>query len=382
MNKRVLLNCLAIKDSGGISVLEKLLSEIVNSSYDFLICYNKSKNIDSLVKLYETAINFKFIAIESKGYLYRLYYENIVFNNLIKKQNICLVYNFSGSSQFFINVPQITKVHNLLFYCKKINQVYFDKKDYFKWFKEIFIKRILLHRMLEQVKYIEVQSNHVKDYIEDFVDVSKKKFFIKSDIDLKDDTFQKYKGYDFSKKLRFLYIVGPHFESNHKNFREFVQAMIRLKNENFDFEIIITISKEKLNISNFWDKNLNNITCFLGYTSKKELSNEFQANTILISTSVIESLGLHVIEAIQNGILAIVPNEKYSLDVYGNDILKYDLYNVNSLVNTINSIYLKDYNFLKKILLKNQKYLIKNESKKYPNVIEIFNKIIKENCHA
>jgi hypothetical protein len=57
----------------------------------------------------------------------------------------------------------------------------------------------------------------------------------------------------------------------------------------------------------------------------------FQSNTILVSTSIIETLGLHVIEAIQNGVAVIVPNEKYSLSVYGSSVLTYETFNHDSL---------------------------------------------------
>ena len=115
-----------------------------------------------------------------------------------------------------------------------------------------------------------------------------------------------------------------------------------------------------------------------GY-SKDEIKKQFQDNTILISTSIIETLGLHVIESIQQGVLVIVPNEKYSLDVYGNDILTYNLFNIESLYNIIQNIYLQDNNYIKDIILRNQKYLIDNEKTKYKNIENIFNKILKEN---
>lgn len=374
----ILINCFGIQDSGGITVLDKLLLEAERSQYNHLIVCNQNMNIRKLIEKYKNNKNFEFLVIPSKGFLYRLYYENIVFKKIVKEKNIDLIYNFSGSAQFFSSTPQLTKVHNLLFYSKKIDEVYLERKQYTNWLKQIFLKRIVFHNLIKQTNYIEVQSNHVKDYMKDFIDISQKLFFLKSDINVSDNLFLKPKNYDFTKRIKFIYIVGPHFEYLHKNFEDFVKALLVLKKENFNFEIIVTLTKEQLINSNLWDKSLDDKTIFSGYVSKDELKNQFQDNTILISTSVIETLGLHVIEAVQNGILTIVPNEKYSLDVYGNDILTYDLFNSSSLVQCIKNIILLRNNEINDRILKNQQYLIEIENTKYQNIVYIFDEILKD----
>lgn len=376
---KYLINALGISDSGGITVLDNLLSKIYYLKFFFIIICNDNQNINSLLSKYKNYVNFEFITIENINFLKRLYYENIVFRKIIKEKKISLVYNFSGSAQFFLPIPQITKVHNLLFYSKKIDKVYFEKKEYLKWFKQIFLKRIVFHMMLKQTKYIEVQSSHVQEYISDFIDISKKYFFIKSDISFSKDSFSIIKNYDFTKKIRFLFIVGPHFEYIHKNFDDFVKSMILLKEENINFEINITLTKEQLHNSNIWNKELDKNTNFLGYISKDEIKKQFIDNTILISTSVIETLGLHVIEAVQNGIVSIVPNELYSIKVYGKDILTYELFNILSMRDKIKEISLLTNNEIKDTISKNQDFLISNENKKYKNILQIFDKIKKEN---
>ncbi len=375
---KILINSLGIQDSGGITVLDKMLLECIDSKYNYLIICNRNENILNIMSKYKKVKNFEFRLIKNKGFLHRLYFENIIFRNIIKEKNIDLVYNFSGSAQFFSKVPQITKIQNLLFYSKKIDEVYFQKKEYVKWLKQIFLKRIVFHTLIKQTSNIEVQSNHVKEYMGDFIDVSKKKFFIKSDIAIDEKTFESPKQYDFTKKLRFLYIVGPHFEYLHKNFQDFVNGMKLLKENGLNFELVITLTKEQLHNSNLWDNDLDDLTKFLGYTSKEKLKKEFQDNTILISTSVIETIGLHVIEAIQNGILAIAPNEKYSLDVYGSDILTYKLFDAQSLVQTLKNISLMDDNQINDIMKSNQQYLIENERLKLKTVIDVFDIILRE----
>jgi hypothetical protein len=374
----ILINSLGIQDSGGITVLEKFFEEIKdNNSYQYLIVCNRNKNILDLINKYKYIENFNFKIIDNKGFIHRLYYENIIFKKIIQKNNIELIYNFSGSAQFFLNIPQITKVQNLLFYSRNIDKTYWKKQEYMKFIKQILFKRIMFHCMLKQTNNIEIQSDHVMNYISDFIKVRDKNFYIKSDIEIEAKLFNTPKEYDFSKKIKFLYIVGPHFEYLHKNFKDFVETMIELNKLDFDFDINITLTKAQLHLSLVWDNELDSKTNFLGYISQYEMKNLFCDNTILISTSVIETLGLHVVEAVQNGILAISPNELYAKSVYGNDILTYKLFDVASLVGRIDKITLLGNNNIKDIILKNQQYLIANETKKYKNVVDIFDKILK-----
>ena len=104
----------------------------------------------------------------------------------------------------------------------------------------------------------------------------------------------------------------------------------------------------------------------------------FSNNVILISTSVTETLGLHVIEATLNGVLCIVPNELYSKSVYGNSVLTYNLFDCESLMDVI--IKLKTYNnsACHSLILDNQNYIRQNEKNKYRNSLSIFNDVSKK----
>lgn len=374
---KILINALGIQDSGGITVLKKVLSECKENKHNkyFIVC-NENKNISSLISKYEEVKYFTFISVPTKGFLHRLYYENIIFNKIIQKELIDLIYNFSGSAQFFSTTPQLVKVQNLLFYSKKLDNVYQQQSTIILWLKHIYLKRLVFITMLRFSANIEIQSLHVKNYLSDFIDISNKQFVIKSDIDVTKELFTLPKQYDFNKKLHFLYIVGPHFEYVHKNFMDFTKAMTLLKQQNLDFEISITLTKEQLHNSILWDNDLNAITNFLGYiNTKEEAKNIFSDNTILVSTSIIETIGLHVVEAIQNGILAIVPDEPYTKSVYGNDLFTYKLFHPNSLSDAIQKILLLDNNDIMDKILQNQQYLITNENSKSHSIVEIFEKV-------
>ena len=371
----ILINALGITDSGGIVVLNKALAECAtDKSNALLIVCNSNENIRKLKIKYK---EFNFIVVRS-GLLYRVFYENIVFRRLVKNHNIQLIYNFSGSAQlnFLINTLQLTKVHNLLFYSRSLDAVYYSNTAYFAWFKQVFLKRLYFKFMLSQSKYIEVQSNHVKSYLSDFVDTKNKFFYEKSDIDVCSDAFSLPKKYDFSKKIKFLYIVGPHFESIHKNFITFVNALTAFDRLNIDYEINITLTKDRLHNSEIWDSALDSKTNYLGYIdSQDEMNKLFCSNTILISTSIIETLGLHVIEGIKNGIITIAPNESYARTVYGDNMILYDTLNSESLLNAIQVILESDSPH-SELILSLQDRLKKSEAAKHSNILDIFKGVL------
>jgi len=372
--RNILINALGVVDSGGFVVLSRTLKECASyrDKIFYVIC-NDNRNIRALKKRHES---IKFITIRS-GRIYRVFYENFLFRILVKKFNINLIYNYSGSGplSFLINTPQIIKIHNLHYFYKKFDSIYFSKSLYFEWFTQVFLRRAFFKFMLNQSRHVEIQSIHVQRYLYDFIDVSDKFFYEKSDISISRNEFCKPKHYDFSKKLRFLYIVGPHFYSLHKNLLDFKIAMIKINEMNIDFDITITLTREQLSNSGLWDESLNSKTNFIGYVNdRKKLKELFRDNTILISTSIIETLGLHVIEGIKNGVITISPNETYANTVYGKEMIKYKLFDSESLVNTIIDIMKYNGSFDSKILSV-QKYLIKSEKNKLGNILDLFEEV-------
>jgi len=380
MYQNILINALGIQDSGGIRVLEKMLYECTqNKKYIYYVFVNGHQNITHLIEKFIAVKNIVFKEIENKGILHRLYTENISFRSFINKHNIVLVYNFSGSNQYLQTTPTLVKVQNLMFYSKRLDDAY-KKYDHKKlWIKQVWMKRLIFLSMLKKSQNLEIQSTHVKDALSDFMNVENKKFFLKNDFSASENDFSKSKKYDFDKKITFLYIVGPHFDLPHKNIQDFVKAMRILKDSRKEFEIKITLSFDELNNSSLWDTTLNDNTTFLGYLKdKNEIQKLFQNNTILISTSVIETLGLHIIEGIQDGVLCIAPDELYAKSVYGDDLLKYLLFASESLVYSIFNIYDLKEREIQNMFSQTQQYIINNEENKYHNIVDIFDEILEK----
>ena len=374
---KILVNALGITDSGGVSVLKKLFSELLlrHENYYIVVC-NYNHHVNQLIHKYGNSPNIAFLDIKRKGVLYRLYYENLILKKIVKENEVDLIYNFSGTTQFFVKIPKLLKIHNLLFYSKKLDCVYGRQNKFFLWIKQIFLKRLVFGLMLSKSKHVEVQSKHVIKHLSEFINIKEKIFYIKSDIDISNEDCRHSKEYDFSKKIKFLYIIGPHFESTHKNFTVFVNAMSAFDRLNLDYEISITLTKSQLHNSDIWDSSLDSKTKFLGYIDNQDKINKlFCNNTILISTSIIETLGLHVIDGIKNGVITIAPNESYARTVYGDNMILYDTLNSDSLLNAIRVV-LENDSAHSELILSLQDRLKKSEMIKYHNIVDIFQEVL------
>jgi hypothetical protein len=153
--------------------------------------------------------------------------------------------------------------------------------------------------------------------------------------------------------------------------------MVRLLELGMDYRINITLSYEQLNKSGLWNDQLNNVTSFLGYLDEaKKIHSLYTDNSILISTSVIETLGLHVIDAILNGILCIVPDENYSEFVYGVDIPTYKLHDDNSLTMEILKLTSCNNHECQSIISNCQSHIFESEKRKINSSLSLFTKIV------
>jgi len=319
-------------------------------------------------------LSFTFAALRS--YIHRLYFENVRFKDIISESDIDLIYNFTGSIQPFLDCPQLVKMQNLLFFSKRLNKAYRENFRFIPWIQQVLMKSLVFQFMLRRAKYIEIQSKHIEGSLSDFINLNNKYIFVKSDIEVVDYSFKAPKNYDFSKKIKFLYIVGKHFETMHKNFLDFTRGMVELIKLGIDFEVDITVTKDQLARSSLWDKSLDSRTNFHGYLNDpQDVENLFCDNAILISTSIIETLGLHVIEAIMNGVVTITPNEDYAQEVYGEQRYSYELFDSNSLSKTVTDVINGKDNITDTILAQ-QIYLRENEMSKFNNIVDVFREVL------
>lgn len=369
---KVLTNALGITDSGGLTVFRRFLKEVSSENNYIYIVYNSNDLTDAAVSPYRSCPHLKFFSYPRSNFLKRFWIEHVHFYKIIATEGVDVIYNFSGSAQF-LKTPQLIKLQNLMFFSKTLDQNYFNKERLLTWLKQIYFKRLILLNIYRFQHFFEIQSPHVKSAILDFMSERKKFFFIKNDFSF--DDFLSPKTYPNSGKKTFLFIVGPHFHTIHKNLEVFVKAMAELRLNGFDFEIIITLHRSQLENSTFWNESLTSVTKFIGYISQEELKKHLNENTILVSTSIVETIGLHVIEALREGCLAIVPNEDYSKDMYGSDLPEFQTNDHKALFEAIITVLTLPPDEVRAIIKKSQNFIIQNERSKLQRVSEIFQKM-------
>ena len=82
-----------------------------------------------------------------------------------------------------------------------------------------------------------------------------------------------------------------------------------------------------------------------------------------------------MIEGIKNGVVTIVPNEPYASEVYGENMFRYELFNIDSLVSVILSVINYKESYSEKILTI-QDDLRKSEISKIDSILNIFDEVI------
>ena len=376
---KVLVNSFGISSAGGITVLKKTIYEFLdNQENQYYIFVFNNQNILNLIREFNNIDNIHFKIYNDYGILFRLFRENLYFLSFVLRNNISLIYNLTGTRQLLFGTPTVLKIQNLAFFTKKLDAIYLNNNKKILWLKQIWFKRIIFGLMLGFTKNIEIQSIHVKEELSNFINVDNKNFFIKNDFLINKNHFSEPKQYDFDKEITFLYIVGPHFSFPHKNIGDFVKTMVMLFDSGLNFHINITLNYEELKRSGLWNDKLNKITSFLGYIDSKRMNTLFCNNAILISTSVIETLGLHVLEGVLNGVLCIVPNESYAENVYGDSVLTFNLFDCESLMEAVIQLKLYNNSACHSLILDNQHYICHNENEKYHNTLSIFNDVLRK----
>ena len=166
---KVLVNAFGISSAGGITVLKKTIYEFLeNQENQYYIFVFSNQNILNLVQEFNNIDNIHFKIYNDYGILFRLLRENLYFLSFVLRNNISLIYNFTGTRQLLFGIPIIVKIQNLLFFTKKLDSIYFDNNKKFLWLKQIWFKRFIFCFMLRFTKNIEIQSIHVKRRIVQF----------------------------------------------------------------------------------------------------------------------------------------------------------------------------------------------------------------------
>ena len=111
----------SVRKPGILPPKPKFLENQENQYYIFVF---SNQNILNLVQEFNNIDNIHFKIYNDYGILFRLLRENLYFLSFVLRNDISLIYNFTGTRQLIFGIPTIVKIQNLLFFTKKLDSFY------------------------------------------------------------------------------------------------------------------------------------------------------------------------------------------------------------------------------------------------------------------
>ena len=190
------------------------------------------------------------------------------------------------------------------------------------------LKRLYLRIFLKNTKKIIVQSNFMKKFIKKSYNNLNFKIFIDHNLEFK--KLKLHKKNINKKKIKILYPSSMYNYKNHEIIVHLLKGYM-LKNINFYF----TCSKKEFEPY----KNIKNLYR-INYFDNKNLEKVYNQYDAIIFPSLIESLGLPIIEATQMRMPILVSDLPYSREINSNCIKYFNPKSTKSLYKTIYNLFL------------------------------------------
>ncbi|WP_373079641.1 glycosyltransferase [Fusobacterium varium] len=326
MEKIIVVNNPAAKESGALTILEEFLKKT-----NFLKCSHRFFVIVSVEKLkkYETD-KLKIIVITTQNFKDRIIWDFYGLKKFLKKKDIIPDIFFSMQNtgvNLSENIPQILYFHQALSitemkwnFLKKEERLFWMYKNIYPIFIRIYLSRI--KKIIVQTKWIK------KNFSQKFNYNLKNIMVVEPNINLPDVSKIKIIP---KEKFRIFYPAMPLVYKNHEII---IEALGKLKKEKKDLanklECIFTFSeKENKRIDKLIKKyNLEDIIKLVGKISYERVLEYYKSSDLMIFPSKLETLGLPLIEAKHFNLNILVIDLPYSREIiesYKNRIYFYSI---------------------------------------------------------
>lgn len=306
---RIIINGMGCPVSGGRLVLEELIKTLPeNYSAKVFIPFKPPKKI-------------KKINVE---YVYRPHKIWGQFLRPILEIHIYLSI-FFGFSEFVINLSNygFSKRNRSILYFHNPILLDLHRKEGFGNGQGNFLVRFALHSSLKNSKLIIVQTNHVKNLIQNYIDYY--------GVNLIGEILVVKPSHILSMKKHKPKISSPYFKLfypahnfPHKRLDLAISAVHQLKS----VKLFLT-TNEKRELGN---------TIFLGHIQYSEVKKHFSNSNALLFTSERETLGLPLLEALEYGLPAVLPNIPYAREIYGESGVYFEDFSINSVMEAIQEL--------------------------------------------
>lgn len=302
---RILVFNVAASESGALTVLESYYERALQdkkNEYLFILSVVKLKSNKNI-----KVLNYPWI---KKTRIMRLVFDYFWAPLLVKKYKADEIISLQNTRIPFTNTPQKILIHNVIPFTDHKFSFF---RDFNLWVYKniigIFIRKSLKNNT------IIVQTEWFKEHLVKNHNMNPKMILIESP-KLDKIFHQDYSHIDTQKKkVIFLYPATP---LSYKNHEIILKACLELKKNNiFNYEFLFTIDGSENNLARKLKKSsrLENLPIqFMGQLPKLELLEKY-LTSVLVFPSVLETVGMPLIEAKELGTHIIVSDTTYSREI-------------------------------------------------------------------
>jgi len=304
MRKRTLIYDVAAETTGAASILEMYYNRFVADEKTETYIVTSVLDYNELEHVH--IIRLPWV---KKSWLHRIYCDLIYVRRLIKEYHINSVINLQNVAIPFVHVPQTVYLHNAI---PLTDYKFSIKNEYILWFYKNVIGKLIMHN-LKYANCIIVQAEWIKEllikygFLPSIINVERVESTFVTDSETRIDTEQAI----------FFY---PASSMSYKNHSVVLKACSMLKEKGIrDYRVVFTLNpnvdKNAMKIKEL-STQLGLPTDFVGTLNHDQMSKMYR-QTILLFPSLLETVGLPLIEAKQFNSRIIVADLPYAKEAIG-----------------------------------------------------------------
>lgn len=269
----------------------------------------------------------------------RYVWMNRAFNKLVHRYKCDAVINMGGIAGA-LSIPQSIFLQNSLYFSTEAINTYFQKdvslKKKIRKYIEIPLFKYFLRSSCRKAKDIVVQSNTMKQWLERDIDNAIGKVrVVRPAVPLIQQAGVSKPTIKTHVRKVFLYVGN---DEPYKNLKIIFSLAEKCSTDHPDWEFCLTTTRPR-NVS----YNVSSNVRFLGNISKNDLFQEMKNATALLMPSLVETVGLPLIEAHAIGLPIVVADRAYARELCASAATYFDPLSVNALQKALEEIDCQDF---------------------------------------
>ncbi|EOU1118086.1 glycosyltransferase [Clostridium perfringens] len=340
---KILINAISAKKGGAKVIVNSFINNMPddNNEYHFLVnsgvLKNDSYKLKENIFIHENNIG-------SEGKFKRLWWDQVILPQYIKKNKFEYMINLSNYGPMFPNCKQILLLHNAKHISKEIKSSYTFKEKI-----ELFVQDCILRVSLLGVYKLVVQTNYMKEGVVNKFRFNSNKIFIIPNAP--NEILSEQIDYNLEKKLEDFINCESNILSDitlygkHKNLELLLYSIKYIKDNRLGkVKLILTIDPTKGNdnkrlIDMIRELGIEEYVYSVGLVKHENIHQILNRSKIFVFPSYAESFGLPFVEAMKFGLPIVAADLGFAHDVCGNAALYFKYNNSKELAIKIIEIF-------------------------------------------